>query len=137
MGNGAAVSFKQLQMVDEERRFIINVAPNSMKPKDEITQQNLATQLFQGESLDPLTFFEEIDDADPQETALRLMTYKTNPQQYIAQYLSPEPQQQQATGQPPQTGAIPNETGEAPQTMAAPASSASLPTLQGNTQPQI
>ena len=137
IGNGAAVSFKMLQMQDEERRYIVNVAPNSMVPKDEVTQQNLATQLFQGEALDPLTFFEDIDDSDPQETALRLMTYKTNPQAYIQQYLSPEPQQAQAMGAQPQTGNVGGEPGTPPSTMAAPASSASLPPLQANQQPQI
>lgn len=95
MGNGSAVSYVALQMQDQSRRFVVTVSANSMKPKDEVTEQNLATQLMEGEMLDPLSFFERINDPDPQESALRLMTYKLSPQQYISQYLSPNTQQQQ------------------------------------------
>ena len=126
MGNGAAVSYIQLQMQDEERRFIVNVSPNSMKPKDEVSQQNLATELFQAGASDPLTYLEDIDNPDPQETALRMMIYKTNPQQYIQSYLSPSPeQQQQGVGQP-QQGQIPNQGGEQNPSLSAPAESSSL-----------
>lgn len=128
MGNGAAVSYIQLQMQDEERRFVVNVSPNSMKPKDEVSESNLATQLFEAGASDPLTYFEAIDDPDPQENALRLMTYKTNPQQYIAQYLSPNPQQQQM-GQAPPTGQVPNEPASPAGTLSAPPTSASLSTV--------
>lgn len=110
LGNGAAVSYIQLQMTDEERRFIVNVSPNSMKPKDEVSENNLATQLFEAEALDPLSFFERTDDADPQESALRLMTYKTNPQGYIQQYLSPTSANQ--------TGAAQSQIGQTPTTNA-------------------
>ena len=128
MGNGAAVSYIRLQMQEEERRFIVSVSPNSMKPKDEVTQQNLATQLFEAQAIDPLTYLEDIDDPDPQESALRLMIYKTNPQQYIQNYLSPNPEQQQqmqSQGQTSPTGQISNEN---PQNtnLSAPADSSSL-----------
>lgn len=103
MGNGAAVSYVMLQMQDQQRRFVVSVSPNSMKPKDEITEQNLAVQLMEGEMLDPLSFFEKIDDPDPSATATRLMEYKLNPQGYIQQYLSPQvqPQTQQPAPQTP------------------------------------
>jgi hypothetical protein len=136
MGNGAAVSYIQLQMQDEERRFIVNVSPNSMKPKDEVSQQNLATELFQAGASDPLTYLEDIDNPDPQETALRLMIFRTNPQQYIQSYLSPSPeQQQQGVGQP-QQGQIPNEQGQAPtgETLSAPPTSATMPPMADNAQ---
>jgi hypothetical protein len=136
MGNGAAVSYVALQMTDQERRFIVSVSPNSMRPKDEISEQNLATQLFEAEALDPLTFFEKIDDPDPTETATRLMEYKTNPAGYIQQYLMPQAQQQ-STGQAPPVGQTPPEGGSPPTTLSAPESSASLPSLQPNTQPKI
>ena len=73
-----------------------------------------------------LTYLEAIDSPDPQEEALRMMIYRTNPQQYIQSYLSPSPeQQQQGVGQPPQ-GQIPNSNGEATPTLSAPAESSSL-----------
>jgi hypothetical protein len=123
-------------MQDEERRFIVNVSPNSMKPKDEVSQQNLATELFQAGASDPLTYLEDIDNPDPQETALRLMIFRTNPQQYIQSYLSPSPeQQQQGVGQP-QQGQIPNEQGQAPtgETLSAPPTSATMPPMADNAQ---
>lgn len=137
MGNGAAVSYIQLQMQDEARRFIVDVAPNSMKPKDEVTEQNLATQLFEGQMLDPLTFFQRTDDADPTQTATMLMEYRTNPQGYMKQYLQPQaPQQMQPQGQPSQ-GGPPNEQGTPPGTTGGPPDSSSLAPLPKNTQPTI
>jgi hypothetical protein len=127
MGNGAAVSYIQLQMQDEERRFIVNVSPNSMKPKDEVSQQNLATELFQAGASDPLTYLEDIDNPDPQETALRMMIFKTNPAQYIQNYLSPNPEQQaQMQGQQP-TGQIQDQN-PTNTNLSAPPTSASLST---------
>jgi hypothetical protein len=139
MGNGAAVSYIQLQMQDEERRFIVNVSPNSMQPKDEITERNLATQLFEAGASDPLTYLENIDDPDPQEAALRMMIFRTNPQQYIQNYLSPSPeQQQQGVGQTP-TGQIPNEAPTNTNLSAPPTSSSLAPVGMSNNaqQPNI
>lgn len=139
MGNGAAVSYVMLQMQDQSRRFVVEVAANSMKPKDEVTEQNLATQLMEGEMLDPLSFFERIDDPDPTATATRLMLYKTNPQGYIQQYLNPEAQQTQ-----PETPQTPGQQVQTPGAQPEPdisappaASSLSQAPLPANTQPQI
>lgn len=126
MGNGAAVSYVSLQMQDQARRFVVSIAPNSMKPKDEVSEQNLATQLMEGGMLDPLSFFERIDDSDPTGSATRLMEYKLNPQGYLQQYLQPQtpvPAQGQA---PPEGGGNPESQGTPPQTLSAPPSSASL-----------
>lgn len=119
MGNGAAVSYVKLQMEDESRRFVVDVSPNSMKPKDEVTEQNLAVQLMEGEMLDPLTFFERIDDSDPQGTATRLMEYKLNPQGYVQQYLSPQIQQTQ-----PETPQTPGQQVQTPNAQESPPISA-------------
>lgn len=121
MGNGAAVSYVMLQMQDQTRRFVVDVSPNSMKPKDEVSEMNLATQLMEGEMLDPLSFFERIDDSDPQGTATRLMEYKTNPQGYIQQYLSP----QLPPTQPPNPGQTPGQQVETPNAQPQPDISAS------------
>lgn len=140
MGNGAAVSYVMLQMEDEARRFVVDVSPNSMKPKDEITQQNLAVQLMEGEMLDPLSFFERIDDPDPSGSATRLMEYKLNPQGYMQQYLSPQGQQtQQSTPQTPgQQVETPNAPNSDPNLSAPPSpSNLSQAPLPSNTQPNI
>jgi hypothetical protein len=127
MGNGAAVSYVMLQMQDQSRRFVVEVSPNSMKPKDEVSEQNLATQLMEGGMLDPLSFFERIDDADPTGSATRLMEYKLNPQGYMQQYLSPQAPQQPVQGAPPQGGAnVPDQAGQGPTTLSEPPPSGSL-----------
>lgn len=141
MGNGAAVSYVMLQMQDQSRRFVVSVAPNSMKPKDEITEQNLAVQLMEGEMLDPLSFFERIDDPDPTASATRLLEYKLNPQGYMQQYLSPQAPMapQGSPGGPQQAGGPPTQNaGPTPDLSAPPASSnlAQAP-LPSNTQPII
>ena len=139
MGNGAAVSYVMLQMQDEARRFVVTVSPNSMKPKDEVTEMNLATQLMEGEMLDPLSFFEKIDDPDPTATATRLMEYRLNPQGYMQNYLSPQmPQTQNDQGQKPgQQVETPGAQPE-PDISAPPAqSSLSQAPLPKNTQPSI
>lgn len=140
MGNGAAVSYVMLQMQDQARRFVIDVAPNSMKPKDEVSEQNLATQLMEGEMLDPLSFFERIDDSDPQGTATRLMEYKLNPAGYMQQYLSPQaPQQTQVPpGQTPGQQVATPGAQNAPDISAPPSSSSlSQAPLPKGTQPNI
>jgi hypothetical protein len=123
MGNGAAVSYISLQMQDQTRRFVVSVSPNSMKPKDELTQQNFAVELAQSGWSDPLGFFEAIDDADPQESATRLMLYKLNPAQYMQTYLSPQAQGQ---GQEPQQGGPPPEQAQGAPSESAPPANSSL-----------
>lgn len=140
MGNGAAVTYTKLMMTDEARRFVVDVAPNSMKPKDEITEQNLATQLATEGLLDPLSFFERIDDADPTDTAEKVVMYKLNPQLYMQTYFPETAQaqvQQQVGGQVQGGGSPPNEPGSPPTTLSAPPSESTLPKLNEGQQPQI
>lgn len=139
MGNGAAVSYIQLTMTDESRRFVVGVAANSMRPKDEVSEQNLATQLATEGLLDPLTFFERIDDPDPQDTAEKVVMYKLNPQLYMQTYFPQTAQAQQMTGgaPPPEGGGQPNQPGTPPASLSAPADSSSLPPLSNQGQPNI
>lgn len=126
MGNGAAVSYIGLQMSDEERRFIVTVSPNSMKPKDEVTEQNLSIQLADGGWLDPLTLFERLDDPDPQETAEKVTLFRTNPQAYFTKYFPESAQEQQGVAGQPPNQEIPTQPEDVNQTISAPASSADL-----------
>lgn len=134
MGNGAAVSYVALQMQDNARRFVVSVSPNSMKPKDELTQQNFAVELAQSGWSDPLGFFEAIDDADPQESATRMMLYKLSPQEYMQKYLSPATPTE---GQAPQQGGPPPEQAQGAPSESAPPASSALTPLPSHTQPNI
>lgn len=125
MGNGAAVSYVEMIMQDEPRRFVVTVAPNSMKPKDEVTEQNLSIELANTGWLDPLTLFERLDDPDPQDTAKKVVLWKTNPQQYQMTYF---PEQAPAPGPDPSQNP-PDIAGQQPAgnpNLSAPPASASL-----------
>ncbi len=86
MGAGRAVSYVKLSMEDAQRLFVVSVSPNSMKPKDEISQQNLAMERWSAQAIDPITFMKEINSADPMEDAKKLVIWNTNPQQYLQMF---------------------------------------------------
>ncbi len=91
MGNTSAVEYVGLTMVGHQRQYVVNVQPNSMTPKDELTEQNQAIQLWQAQALDPITLFKKLNDPDPMKTAEKVALWVTNPQLYIQTFF---PQQQ-------------------------------------------
>ncbi len=137
MGNGRAIEYVKIVNTNLNRKFVISVAPNSMTPKDELTETNQAIELWQQKALDPITLFKKLNFPDPLESAQMLVTWLTNPQAYAAQFF---PQQTQQPGQappPPQVGAGSNQQGPPDQSLAAPAASpalsqAPLPPLPNN-----
>ena len=126
MGSGHAVEFVELMKSNMNRHFVVSVSPNSMQPKDEITEQNLAIELWKAQALDPITLFKKLNYPDPMESAKQLAMWVTNPQLYI-QTMFPEIAQQpmnspnpgQGVGQPQ----VPSEQPE-PGLTAGPASAA-------------
>lgn len=94
MGQMRAVEYVKLTMSDSNRHFVVSVSPNSMKPKDEVSERNEALELFKSQALDPITLFKRLDFPDPMETAKQTALWITNPQLYI-QMMFPELQQQQ------------------------------------------
>lgn len=121
MGNGRAVEYVSLINSDFSRKFVISVAPNSMQPKDETSEQNLAIELANSGWLDPINLFKKLNYPDPMETARMVTLFKINPQLYLQQFF-PE----QAMEQPQPTGDIPLQEGSPPTTLAEPASSSAL-----------
>lgn len=103
LGKGHAVEYVTLRAQDMQRKIVVSVAPNSMKPKDEITRQNLAMDLWSAKALDPISLYTELDFPDPMESAKKLVMWTTNPQQYAMTYF-PETQPQ-PPGMSPQQGA--------------------------------
>ena len=98
LGQSQAVQYIELRSADLSQRIVVSVAPNSMKPKDEITEMNQAIDLWNAKALDPLTLFERLNDPDPQSTAERVVLWTTNPQMYAAKYF-PDTQPAQAPNQ--------------------------------------
>lgn len=106
MGSGRAVEYVGLIMTDENRRFVVSVAPNSMKPKDELSEQNLAMQRWESKAIDPIGLMKAVNDPDPMESAKALVLWTTNPQLYLATYF-PETIQAQDSANPQITGGQP------------------------------
>lgn len=100
MGQASAVEYVSLTMVGEQRKFVVSVAPNSMQPKDELTEINQAIQLWESKALDPITLFKKLNYSDPMETAKKVVLWTTNPQLYAQQYF-PEDQQMMNSPNPP------------------------------------
>ena len=126
MGSGKAVEYVQLINSNINRKFVVSVSPNSMQPKDEVTEMNLAIDMANKGWLDPINLFKKLNYADPMETAKMVTLFKINPQLYMQQFF-PEnaPMQvQQPQGNP---GDMQTEVqGEQPQTLAEPPASAAL-----------
>lgn len=99
MGSGKAVSYVALQMNDTNRQFVVSVSPNSMQPKDEVSEMNLAVDLYKSQALDPINLFKKLNYPDPMNTAKMMAMWVTNPAGYM-QMNFPE-----AAPQQPQVGA--------------------------------
>jgi hypothetical protein len=83
MGNAKAVEFVTLSNQDLDRQLIVSVAPDSLKPKDEITQINLAQALFDKGAIGPKTLLKQLDFPDADEAAADGMLYKLDPMSYM------------------------------------------------------
>lgn len=133
MGNGRAVEYVTLRNSDLIRKFVISVSPNSMAPKDEITEQNSAIELANNGWLDPINLFKKLNYADPMETAKMVTMFKINPQLYFQTFF-PEQAQPQGQSQIQEGGQAPPEPGSPPTTLAEPPASSALNQVPINSQ---
>lgn len=106
MGQMKAVEFVTLQSQSLDRRIIISVTPDSMKPKDEITEMNQAMTLWEQQAIDIKTLLTRLNFPNPSETAAQAWLYHTDPQTYgmlnfpeLAQQVQQMQQQQMAQQQ--------------------------------------
>lgn len=83
MGSGKATEYVTLQASDIDRQLIVGVAPNSMKPKDETSKMNQATELFQMKAIGPKTLLETLDFPNPDDAAGDGVLYAIDPQAYL------------------------------------------------------
>ncbi len=130
MGSGQAVEY--VQLVNTEmgaRHFVVSVAPNSMQPKDEITEQNLAIQLADNGWLDPINLFKKLNYPDPMETAKMVTLFRINPQMYLQMFFpeaAPAMAPGAAPGAPPNAPGAPTVPSDQAGTLAAPPASDAL-----------
>lgn len=83
MGNAKAVEFVTLSSQDMDRQLIVSVSPDSMKPKDEITNINLAQTLFDKGAIGPKTLLKMVDFPDPDESAADGVLFRLDPMSYF------------------------------------------------------
>lgn len=83
MGNAKAVEYVTLSKQNLTRQLIVSVAPDSMKPKDEVTNINLAQALFDKGAIGPKTLLTMVDFPDPSEAAADGVLYKIDPMSYF------------------------------------------------------
>lgn len=98
MGQMKAVEYIELTNSDLNRRVVVSVAADSMKPKDEITEMNQAMTLWQEQALDPKTLLTILDFPDPQTTAENTVLWLLDKNAYM-QMNFPELAQQLAQAQ--------------------------------------
>jgi len=136
LGDARAVEYVTMARERFDRKIVVSVAPDSMKPKDEVSQMNLATDMFNNGSLDPLSYYEMLNMPDPKKLLERLILWKTNPMAMIGQ----QDIQQLSSPDQVQSGVEQDIAPADDTTTAANPASASLsqvPINQGAAQPRI
>lgn len=83
MGRMKAVEYVTLQNSNLDRRIVVSVSPDSMKPKDEVNEMNQALALWDKGALDPKTLLTILNFPDPQQTAENVVLWKTDPVLYM------------------------------------------------------
>ncbi len=83
MGNAKAVEYVTLSSQMLDRQIIVSVSPDSMKPKDEITNLNLAQALFDKGAIGPKTLLKMVEFPDPDEAAADGVLFRLDPQAYF------------------------------------------------------
>lgn len=83
MGNAKAVEYVTLSSSDFDRQLIVSVAPDSLKPKDEVTQINMAQALFDKKAIGPKTLLKMLDFPNPDEAAADGVLYMMDPATYF------------------------------------------------------
>lgn len=86
MGQMKAVEYEQLSRASFEMfnaRIVVSVAPNSLKPEDEVTKMNQALALWDKGALDPKTLLTVLDFPDPQATAENVVLWTIDKMSYM------------------------------------------------------
>lgn len=83
MGSSKAVEYVTLTNQQMDRQLIVSVSPDSMKPKDEITNLNLAQALYDKGAIGPKTLLKMVDFPDPDQSAADGVLWKIDPVAYF------------------------------------------------------
>ena len=83
MGSAKAVEYVSLSNQQLDRQLIVTVAPDSMRPRDEITEINMAQALFDKGAIGPKTLLKILSFPNPDEAAADGVLYKIDPMAYM------------------------------------------------------
>lgn len=83
MGNAKAVEYVAISNADLDRQLIVSVAPDSLRPKDDVTNMNLAQALFDKGAIGPKTLLKMLDFPDPDNAAADGVLYRADPMAYL------------------------------------------------------
>lgn len=111
------------------RKIVLKVQNGSMVPQDPLSLYNEAMAEWEGGVSDPLSYFEKTKDPNPLDRATKLMAYRTNPQQYMAEFLQMQPQ---IPAQPLPEGGGGSTSGAPPSSVPPPGSIPSPVQMQEN-----
>ena len=129
MGSAKAVEYSVLSTGNLMKQMIVSVSPDSMVPKDDVTQSNLAQALFDKGAIGPITLLKMLSFPDPDNAAADGVFYKVDPAAYLQSHwpdLMAKLQQAQAQraiamgGVPGQAPGQPGQPGIAPEATTEP-----------------
>lgn len=104
------VALQRDSLITMQAKLTVSVAPDSMKPKDELSQMNLATDMYTNGSLDPLSYYEALNMPDPVKLLTRLAAYQSGGAAGLLQTMGQGQQMGQAQpGGAPPGGLIPDQ----------------------------
>lgn len=83
MGNAKAVEHIIFSNNDLNRQLIVSVSPDSLRPKDEVTEMNLAQALFDKGAIGPKTLLKMLSFPNPDEAAADGVLYRIDPMAYM------------------------------------------------------
>lgn len=99
VGNAKAVEYVTLSNANLDRQLIVSVSPDSMRPRDEITEINMAQALFDKGAIGPKTLLKMLSFPNPDEAAADGVLYKIDPMAYMQLNFPDFAQQMQAAQQ--------------------------------------
>ena len=83
VGSAKAVEFVTLNNANFNQQLIVSVSPDSMRPRDEITEINLAQTLFDKGAIGPKTLLKMLSFPNPDEAAADGILYTLDPMAYM------------------------------------------------------
>lgn len=126
LGMLKAVEYAELSSSMFDRQVMVSVAPDSLKPKDQITAMNQSQNLWDAGALGLKTFLKLQKISDVQEATEDALAWKLGPMQYIQLNYPELMTKLQGQAQPEQAGQVPQGE-EQPAQGEAPASGGSPP----------